>query len=517
MPLGLRLISDLKRMVASLAVFLMLFSLLVLMNPEIAEANSPNGLPDQIILSITDDPQTNQTIAWRAADDTSQRVQYLPVAGFNNSFNDAREVTAVKTDLSDGYYHFETTLSGLSRDTKYIYRVGNEETWSEPAYFTTATCSDQFSFLYLGDVQEGHEGWGEMLKRIVTENPGLKFALLGGDLVNEGNSNEEWELFFNAASPVFKNIPLIPAAGNHDDTPLFWNSFALPENGPEGFKEEFYSFDYGNCHIAVLNSNKMGASASHYNVVKSWLQNDLESSNQQWKFLVFHYPPYPVVDDGHSYNLQQNWVPLFDQCGVDIVFVGHQHVYMRTKPLRDGQVQADGDGIVYIMGNSGSKFYPPGDNHDYIAYQEANISNYQIITIDGDTFAMTARNAVGQEIDSYTLSKQTLDNLKYLITPKTDTAYNVETTPSGVSIITLNNGISGMRYFSVEISPVEPHEGRETAVFIHLRNGAQLSLAANRADFDQIDAAQAGFNVQPGDIIKVYIVDDLTNVFDSSQ
>lgn len=510
MPLGLRLISDSKRMVASFVFLLMLFSLPAVINPEIAKANSLNGLPDQIILSWTDDPQTSQTIAWRAATDTGQeRVQYLPVADFNGSFADAWEIMAAKTDLYLGYYHFETTLSGLSTNTKYIYRVGDEGAWSEPASFTTATCDDKFSFLYLGDVQEGYENWGDMLKRIVAENPRLRFSLLGGDLVNDGNISEEWEQFFNAASPVFKQIPLLPAPGNHDDTTLFWNSFALPENGPDGFEEEFYSFDYENCHIAVLNSNKMGASKPYYNTIKNWLQDDLESSNQQWKFLVFHYPPYPVVDDGHSYNLQKNWVPLFEQCGVDIVFVGHQHVYMRTNPLRDGQVQADGDGIVYIMGNSGSKFYPPGENKDYIAYQQANISNYQIITIDGDTFSMTARNADGQEIDSYTLSKSFMDNLQYKITPVTDPSYNIETTPSGAAIMTLNDGISGMKYFSVGLIPVKPHEGQETVVFIHLRNGTQFSLAANRADFDLVNVAQAGFNVQPGDIIKVYVVDDV--------
>ncbi len=504
-----------RRMALFLVIFLLIFTLSTVASSHTVTANSIIELPDQITLSWTDTPFTTQTIAWRSGEDTSSEyVQYLPATSYNDSFTDALKVPAVKTGLYPGYSHCEATLSQLLPDSEYIYRIGWEGAWSKPASFTTAACTDKFTFLYLGDVQKGYEDWGGMLKSIVTENPDLRFALLGGDLVNDGNSSDEWEQFFAAASPIFKQIPLLPAPGNHDDTPLFWNFFALPENGPEGFKEEFYSFDYGNCHIAVLNSNKMGASKPYYNTLKNWLQEDFDNSNQRWKFLMFHYPPYPVVYDGHSYNLEANWVPLFEQCGVDIVFVGHQHVYMRTKPLRDSQIQADGEGIVYIMGNSGRKFYSAGEDYDYIAIQRANVSNYQIINIDGDTFTLTSRSADGQEIDSYTLKKKSRDNPEYIIKPVTDTAYDIETTSGGIPVMTVNGGVSGMKYFSVELTPVKPHGGEKTVVFVHLRNGTQLSLVANQVDFDLVKVAQAGFNVQAGDTIKVYVVDNLTNVQD---
>ncbi|MEN6390029.1 MAG: metallophosphoesterase, partial [Syntrophomonas sp.] len=346
------------------------------------------------------------------------------------------------------------------------------------------------------------------------ENTCPRFALLGGDLVHDGYSELEWEQFFTAATPTFQQIPLLPAPGNHDDTPLFWKAFALPQNGPEGFKEKFYSFDYGNCHIAVLDSNLMGASATQYNTVKSWLQNDLDTSGKQWKFLVFHYPPYPVVEDGHSYNIEVNWVPLFEQCGVDVVFVGHQHVYMRTKPLRSGQVQADGEGIVYIMGNAGTKFYPAGDSRGYIAKELDYVSSYQLVSIDGDTFTMSSRDADGQIIDSYTLGNVPLVGAAYSVTPLTDAAYQTGTTTAGIAAMTVNQGISGMKYFGIELSPVRPHEGLETAVFVHLRNGAQLGLNATQADFDMVNSARAGFNVEPGDTVKAYVVDDLSNALD---
>jgi len=57
------------------------------------------------------------------------------------------------------------------------------------------------------------------------------------------------------------------------------------------------------------------------------------------ELVVCHHPPYQVVQNWRGEHLQTNWVPLFEQGGVDMVFSGHQHVYMRTKPLREGKIQ----------------------------------------------------------------------------------------------------------------------------------------------------------------------------------
>lgn len=479
----------------------------------------PDSLPDQITLSWTEDPEVTQTIAWRTGSDSDQNgVQYLPEAGFNGSFTGAQEVTAVKTDLYDGYAHFEATLRGLTPGIKYIYRVGKEGAWSEPASFATAAPTNRFSFLYMGDIQRDYENWGDELKSAVAENPSLKFALQGGDLVNDGNSGNEWQQLFEAADPVFRQIPLMPTAGNHDDVPLFWNSFALPQNGPEGYKEKFYSFDYGNSHIAVLDSNIMGripADGSAYEEITSWLRNDLKNSRQRWKFLVFHHPPYTAVFDGLEASLQLNWVPIFEECNVDAAFVGHQHVYLRTYPIRGGEVQKDGEGIVYIMGNAGTKNYDAGENYNYIAKEAANKSNYEVIDIDGDTFTLTARTADGQVIDSYTLTKQPLDDhAAYTVTPMTDANYQAGATEDGISIMTENTGVSGMKYFGVQVAPVKAHDGYEAVVFTHERNGVQLSRNITKADFDAVDTARAGFNVKPGDVVEACVVDDLTNAVD---
>jgi hypothetical protein len=102
-------------------------------------------------------------------------------------------------------------------------------------------------------------------------------------------------------------------------------------------------------------------------------------------------------------------------------------------------------------------------------------------------------------------------NPVYTISPVNDDAYINGITVDGINTMTVKTGISGFRYFAVNITPVTPHTGQETVVFTHLRNGVQLGINATRADFDLVSSAQAGFNVKAGDVIKAYIVDELTN------
>lgn len=103
------------------------------------------------------------------------------------------------------------------------------------------------------------------------------------------------------------------------------------------------------------------------------------------------------------------------------------------------------------------------------------------------------------------------ETAKYELTPAEDTTYTVGMLSDGIKIMTVNSNSAGMKCFGVQVTPVIGHEGLENVVFTHWRDGVQLTINATRADFDNVQEAQAGFNVQPGDIIKAFIVDQLSN------
>ncbi|WP_409344860.1 choice-of-anchor I family protein [Paenibacillus sp. MBLB4367] len=101
----------------------------------------------------------------------------------------------------------------------------------------------------------------------------------------------------------------------------------------------------------------------------------------------------------------------------------------------------------------------------------------------------------------------------YAATPEEDAAtYTIGAKENGIPTMTVKPGVTGLRTFTARIASSEAHYGKETAVFKQLRGGVQIGLTAVRADFDQAAIeAQASFNVAAGDVVEVYVVDELTN------
>jgi len=261
---------------------------------------------------------------------------------------------------------------------------------------------ESFSFIYMGDSQADPETgdysiWGQMLSQAAADESRPAFVMIGGDLVNDGSSQAEWDRFLAAAEPVRKKLPIYPAMGNHDNTALFKTIFALPENGPEGRQEAFYSFDYGDAHFTVMDSNVMGA-ANQEDI--KWLEQDLSQTDKTYKIVMFHHPAYPAIeipkDSQRAEVIRKNFVPVMERGGVDLVLGGHQHVYMRTHPLRDGQRSENG--IVYLMGYSGGKQYSPGA-YDYIACSVGGKPVYSIISVDAQGITIKTMDRSGQVLD----------------------------------------------------------------------------------------------------------------------
>ena len=112
---------------------------------------------------------------------------------------------------------------------------------------------------------------------------------------------------------------------------------------------------------------------------------------------------------------------------------------------------------------------------------------------------------------SLTIVTPKITGPKYVLTPLEDEAVYTVGETGGIKTMTVKEGAGGLKYFGTRVTPVVEHEGKEAVVFTHLRDGMQLNINITRADFDLVDQAQSGFNVQAGDTIKIYIVDDLTN------
>ena len=403
-----------KRKIAGL-VFLLL--LLPFSTVQAAEAG-----PFQCILSWTGDTGTTMTVSWRDSTTGGEVLQTVSAPRYDKSgFTDAQTFPADSKSLgsgSDNIWRYEATAEGLSPGVEYVYRVGNSGGWSDAKRFTTADPgAPSLTFAYLGDIQTADDTerenalWGELAQSMARKNPDLAFAVLGGDIVESGIRPALFDSFFKNASPVFSQIPLMAANGNHESNfpggkpELYLQEFALPTNGPNGFTEEFYSFDDANCHILVLNSwifsGEQALTAADIQRVNDWIKNDLAHSTADWQIVVTHVPVYPVHSDATADRVRANWAPIFEKYGVDLVFEGHQHVYSRSFPLKQGAIDF-ADGVTYIMGNSGQKFYSDADE-TLAARTIYNTATYQLVHADEDTLHVGTYELGGDELDDVTL------------------------------------------------------------------------------------------------------------------
>ena len=409
------------RRILSLLLVLLLFT--GVLSAQAAQAAQPPA--SRILLSWTDDPATTMTITW-VGDSDDASVRYST----DREFSDYVEIPATpvpnRSAIDDDGTRLTAALTELEPAVTYWYCVGSDNNWSEKQHFTTAERNTgSFSFMYFGDIQVAKNAvpefaaWGDLTKSAYAKNPGAVFALQGGDIVESGISTQQWAMFLEAATGVFSQIPFMPTNGNHESRflsgkpELYLDTFTLPQNGPEGFIEEFYSFDYGNAHITVLNdwvfSGEQRLTDEQLSQLDAWVEADLVSSAAAWKIVVTHVPIYAIHSDTTANKAREHWSALFEKYGVSLVLVGHQHVYSRLKPLTDGAVDFD-NGVTYIMGNSGQKYYSSAD--ETLAERTIyNTTNYQIINISGGFATVRTFNADGGEIDYVALTPRTVSDV----------------------------------------------------------------------------------------------------------
>ena len=170
-------------------------------------------------------------------------------------------------------------------------------------------------------------------------------------------------------------------------------------------------------------------------------------------------------------------------------------------------------------GISGYKIYRENDLICTVADSIFNCNVSGLMTGTSHNFNVKAMDTGGNLSSPLSVTVNTRGNKgagKYNIIPAAVSAYTIGNEADGTPTMAVNSGVQGFFTFTVALTVAEGHSGAETAVFVQSRNGAQIGINAVRADFDHVSGATSGFDVQPGDIIKVFVVDDLTSAADTN-
>lgn len=404
--------------------------------------------PDHMMLTLAADPRTTQTIAWRTdSNAASGAIQWIKTETFNKSTWDhamtmEASIDKLNSDLGDINVHY-ATLANLKPGTHYTYRVGNGQQWSDSFVFTTEQQADKpFKFMIFGDSQSGlpknpeYGPWRTTIHNAYNAHSDAAFFMMVGDLVEVGQSYEHWNHWYAAAKDVIERMPVMAAPGNHEtyDVPeenhsvmpfYFTTQVKMPLNGPDALKGQAYSFDYGNVHFAVIDSQEDEEGPYVPDMLKleaEWLDQDLTATTQKWKLVLFHKTPYYNKAVRANEKLKAALLPVIDKHHVDLVINGHDHGYSRTYPLyQDSFVSTPDQGTVYVVaGRSGNKFYPDLSQKiwDAFFHDPQAEPNYVVVEVNGEQLTVKAYTQSGELIDNYTIDKAQKTDIPLTILPE---------------------------------------------------------------------------------------------------
>ncbi|NTV91354.1 MAG: metallophosphoesterase family protein, partial [Clostridiales bacterium] len=392
-----------------------------------ASAATQAAEPKNVVMTFGDEPSTGMNFTWSTPAGTTaagfvEYSQKSSFTGFGTANIKSQKATSLETSTDAGKRIInKVSLSGLEPATEYVYRVGSTSGYSQQGTFRTdgkpadGLDAETFTFINITDTQGDTSGdyaiWKNTLDKALSKFPNARFLVHTGDFVDNGQKMSQWNMALGAVKNELLNLPIAPSVGNHEmlnqnntntNAKNYTDSFNLPAESDTGAPSgTVYSFDYGNAHIAVMNtqcgSKNLGKQAE-------WLKKDMKASNKTWKIVALHRGPYGATYD--TTDIRDAWTPAFDEVGVDLVLQGHDHNYIRSHFMRDEKITDVSKGTLYITGNSGGvKFYPVKARNWQAVDLQPKTQMYVAVTISASKLQLQSYDVKDNLRDSITMEK----------------------------------------------------------------------------------------------------------------
>jgi hypothetical protein len=378
------------------------------------------------------------TVRWRTDVPTDSRVLYGPSPG---NLSQSQVVAGTRTE-------HEVELTGLSADSTYYYAIGSTTTlWAggdNDHFFETSppVGSAQPTRIWVigdaGTVRDEQEDVRDAYYAFTGAQHTDLWLMLGDNAYNFGQDDEYQFAVFEVYQEMLRKSVVWPTRGNHEmSAGVHYGNFTLPDAAQAGGvvsgTEAYWSFDYANAHFICLDS--FGSDRSVGGAMYNWLQADLAATAQEWIIAYWHHPPY--TKGSHNSNLEtiliemrQNFVPLLESGGVDLVLSGHSHSYERSFLLDghygkggtltpqmlvdDGDGRESGDGAYDKAAgpNAGAVYAVAGSSGKVSSGEVLNLNAHFIgvevlgsvvIDIDGGRLDLTFVSDLGQTVDWFTM------------------------------------------------------------------------------------------------------------------
>jgi len=363
-----------------------------------ADAANAEGKPVSVTITASSDASSEKTITWFSsvsASGAAAIVEYSVSENLGDSKLAVGESTVQGFATSKQAARINTVvLTDLEADKTYFYRVGDGNTWSEVKSFSTVSSGSEVSFFVVGDTQMNGNASVDaseiaLLDSIGKQVAGYDFGIQTGDYVDNGGNYNMWAEMNNTFATSFAGIDMVHTMGNHEYYGDATGVAASKIYNLEGKENDYYSVEYGNVYVAVINYSANLSEAC------AWLVEDAKASDATWKVLSVHQPAYYTNVNGGSERFNKAIPAAAEAAGINAVFSGHDHSYARTNPMIGGEVAENG--IVYfVCGDLGEK-------SRNINYAAVNTPEFNFAKISQDYSAVVVKvNATETEL-SFTI------------------------------------------------------------------------------------------------------------------
>ncbi len=285
------------------------------------------------------------------------------------------------------------TVENLQPGALCHYEVSCGETKIKGHFTAPAPDESIIRFAVYGDTRSQPGKHQAVAEAIAAEKAG--FVIHTGDLVARGAKWSLWPVeFFRPADALLRSAVFWPIRGNHEEDGLLYREFFdLPGN------ELYFSFDCGNLHFVVLDSNLQGRELEE---MFQWLENDLAGTDAKWILVGCHHPTINIGGHASEWAFEK-LQPLYEKYGVDIVLAGHSHLYERFQPIGTKGAKP----VIHIVtGGGGAPLYEAASSPLLENGSGQSAYHYCLFSISGNTLTMEAKKPDGTLIDRLTLIKK---------------------------------------------------------------------------------------------------------------
>jgi acid phosphatase type 7 len=295
----------------------------------------------------------------------------------------------VEGRMSPSYQVEKTTLTGLQPGTRYEYEIPGYP-GVKGSFRTAAPATAPYRFLVYGDTRTRHDVHRRVVEAILKD--GIPdFAIQTGDLVENGDDDSLWQIYFDIERDLLRQVAFFPLLGNHERNAHDFYEFFQASN-------PYYSFNWGNSHFSVINSDIPNAAGSKiarealWAQQTKWLEEDLEANqNVEYRIVTAHHPPFSAVSSRQGSNPEMRaLVPMFEKYRVSVAFFGHDHNYQRNLQ----------NGIQYIISGGGGAPLYDVDKPDPATSQKAiSVENFVTVSVTGKVMKIQAKGLDGKILD----------------------------------------------------------------------------------------------------------------------